>query len=123
MSSPPHILQVYPSIKLTRPYEIELTTLTMAKSNPMYLIVGGSHPHAFLHDRRMIGRDLQTEWGSLTYDSNSPTQVPSQLFKVTQCVRRFSPHGKDHTSRRSVHITACKFSEARPNEFVGSWSR
>src|SRR5271156_3078333 len=26
------------------------------------------------------------------------------------------------TTRRSIHITACKFSEARPDEFVGSWS-
>jgi hypothetical protein len=38
-------------------------------------------------------------------------------------VRRFSPNGKPAVSRRgSTHITACKFSEARPDEFLGSWS-
>lgn len=58
-----------------RPDEIELTTLTMAKSNPTYLIVGGSHPHAFLHDRRMIGRDLQQEWGNLSWNADVATQV------------------------------------------------
>ena len=59
-----------------RPYHIELTTLTMTKANPMYLIVGGSHPHAFLHDRRMISRDLNKEWGTaLVWNADSPTQV------------------------------------------------
>lgn len=58
-----------------RPYHIELTTLTMTKANPMYLIVGGSHPHAFLHDRRMIGRNLQNEWGSISYKPDTATQV------------------------------------------------
>jgi nuclear receptor interaction protein len=63
-----------------RPYQIELTTLTMTKANPMYLIVGGSHSHAFLHDRRMIGRDLQAEWGTLPYNASAPTQVSHTLF-------------------------------------------
>ena len=58
-----------------RPYHIELTTITMTKANPMYLIVGGSHPHAFLHDRRMIGRNLQNEWGSISYKPDTATQV------------------------------------------------
>ena len=49
----------------------------MTKANPMYLILGGSHPHAFLHDRRMIGRDLQSEWGTIPYNETAPTQVPS----------------------------------------------
>jgi hypothetical protein len=56
-------------------YHIELTTLTMTKANPMYLIVGGSHPHAFLHDRRMIGRDMQNEWGNISWNSEATTQV------------------------------------------------
>lgn len=58
-----------------RPYEIELTTLTMAKANPMYLIVGGAHPHAFLHDRRMVGRNLRQEWGNLSWKADVDTQV------------------------------------------------
>lgn len=62
-----------------KPYHIELTTLTMTKANPMYLIVGGSHPHAFLHDRRMVGRDLKNEWGSISWNSDTPTQVVLSL--------------------------------------------
>lgn len=58
-----------------RPYQIELTTLTMTKANPMYLILGGSHPHAFLHDRRMTGRDMTKEWGTLQWNSDAATQV------------------------------------------------
>jgi DDB1- and CUL4-associated factor 6 len=58
-----------------KPYHIELTTLTMTKANPIYLIIGGSHPHAFLHDRRMIGRDLKNEWGNVSWNSDTPTQV------------------------------------------------
>src|SRR5438046_9756990 len=72
-----------------RPYHIELTTLTMTKANPMYLIVGGSHPHAFLHDRRMIGRNLQNEWGSISYKPDTATQVvlfPSLLIPVCSSI-------------------------------------
>jgi nuclear receptor interaction protein len=58
-----------------KPYNIELTTLTMTKANPMYLVVGGSHPHAFLHDRRMVGRDMQSEWGNISWNSETTTQV------------------------------------------------
>src|SRR5215471_6538994 len=67
-----------------RPYHIELATLTMAKANPMYLIVAGSHPHAFLHDRRMIGRNLQNEWGSISYKPDTATQVvlPRRQFLI-----------------------------------------
>jgi hypothetical protein len=49
----------------------------------MYLIVGGSHPHAFLHDRRMIGRDMQREWGTLNYRSDAPTQVYHNMNVLT----------------------------------------
>jgi len=66
-----------------QPYHIELTTLTMTRANPMYLIVGGSHPHAFLHDRRMIGRDMQREWGTLNYRSDAPTQVCHNMNVLT----------------------------------------
>lgn len=41
----------------------------------MYLIIGGTHPHAFLHDRRMVGRDLQREWGNTSYKVEDATQV------------------------------------------------
>lgn len=65
-----------------RPYHIELTTLTMTKANPMYLIVGGSHPHAFLHDRRMVGRDIKNEWGSISWNTDTPTQVIQLAFLI-----------------------------------------
>jgi hypothetical protein len=50
----------------------------MTKANPMYLVLGGSHPHAFLHDRRMVGRDMTKEWGTLQWNSDTATQVPFQ---------------------------------------------
>jgi hypothetical protein len=69
-------------------YQIELTTLTMTKANPMYLIVGGSHPHAFLHDRRMLGRDIKNEWGDMSWNTVTPTQVQtlSYLFNFSASV-------------------------------------
>jgi len=74
-----------------RPYRVELTALTMAKANPMYLIVGGSHPHAFLHDRRMIGRDMKAEWGSLAWTNDTPTQVVSPRGFANSSVSVDSP--------------------------------
>jgi nuclear receptor interaction protein len=53
----------------------------MTKANPMYLILGGSHPHAFLHDRRMMGRDLNREWGSINWESDAAPQVFSLVGK------------------------------------------
>jgi nuclear receptor interaction protein len=57
----------------------------MAKANPMYLIVGGAHPHAFLHDRRMVGRDLRQEWGNLSWKADVDTQVPGPSLGVINC--------------------------------------
>lgn len=75
-----------------KPYHLELTTLTMTRANPMYLIVAGSHPHAFLHDRRMIGRDMNTEWGKLNWTDESPTQVMSPLYLlIVVCSSILSP--------------------------------
>jgi hypothetical protein len=68
-----------------KPYNIELTTLTMTKANPMYLIVGGSHPHVFLHDRRMVGRDMQSEWGNISWNSETTTQVLPVSKFISDC--------------------------------------
>jgi len=78
-SCPAHPRTCPPPLISYRHYDIELTTLTMTKANPMYLIVGGSHPHAFLHDRRMVGRDLQREWGNMSYKVEDATQACSYL--------------------------------------------
>src|SRR5277367_2971528 len=57
----------------------------MTKANPMYLIVGGSHPHAFLHDRRMVGRDMQSEWGNISWNSETTTQVLPVSKFISDC--------------------------------------
>jgi nuclear receptor interaction protein len=45
------------------------------------------------------------------------------MGKATRCVRRFAPNGKERTkSRYKGHITACKISNANPNEMIVSWS-
>ncbi|KAK9453552.1 WD40-repeat-containing domain protein [Dipodascopsis uninucleata] len=87
------------------PYQISLNALTMAPSQPQYIVIGGSHPSLFLHDRRFLGNG-HSSWGF--------TPDPQ---KTTQCVRRFSPRG-----RKGHHVTSAKFSSSRPNELLGSWS-
>ncbi|GAO48236.1 hypothetical protein G7K_2416-t1 [Saitoella complicata NRRL Y-17804] len=100
-----------PPLLSYRSSSIDLNTITLSKQQPQYFVVGGAHLQAFLHDRRMIGRDMRREWGDLSY---TPT-------RSTQCVRRFSPNGEEMT-RRGSHITACKLGDANPRELVGSWS-
>ena len=86
------------------PFQMELHTITLSKQAPHYFVVGGSHQYAFLHDRRMTGRNVLKEWGVA---SGSSFDVP--------CVRRFSPYAQqDNLS--SVHITACRLSNANPRE-------
>lgn len=42
---------------------------------------------------------------------------------ATKCVRRFAPNGKSRMRRTdNGHITACKISDANPNELIASWS-
>ncbi|OLL24778.1 WD repeat protein iqw1 [Neolecta irregularis DAH-3] len=89
----------------------EIHSLSMSIHQPQYLIIGGTSSYVLLHDRRMLGRRLQQEWGQLPLVNQS-----------TQCVRRFCPSGRETSARRSPHITACKFSDEKPNQFLGSWS-
>ncbi|KAG9870785.1 hypothetical protein KCV05_g23267, partial [Aureobasidium melanogenum] len=45
------------------------------------------------------------------------------LGQATRCVRKFAPRGQRvMAERNSGHITACKISDAYPNEIVVSWS-
>ncbi|PGH23265.1 hypothetical protein AJ80_02681 [Polytolypa hystricis UAMH7299] len=105
-------------------YHIDLNSISCAASQPHYIALGGAHLHCFLHDRRMMGRDMLAERGQM----GSPSPTPSShdddsMDKATRCVRRFAPNGqKRMRSRDNGHITACKISDYNPNEMVVSWS-
>ena len=104
-TSPPPLVSYYK-------YGIDINTISVSRSNPNYLAVGGSHVHLFLHDRRMIGRELSEESGRPVGAESEPDR----------CVKKFAPHAQKHVGKRQSHITACKFSDARPNQLIGSWS-
>ena len=45
------------------------------------------------------------------------------MGQATQCVRKFAPSGRKRMRRTdNGHITACKISDANPNEMIVSWS-
>ncbi|KAI4200289.1 MAG: hypothetical protein LQ350_004037 [Teloschistes chrysophthalmus] len=74
----------------------------------------------------MLGRDRLAEQG--TPGSIAPTGRMSpveneSMGAATKCVRRFAPNGKRRMRRTdNGHITACKISDANPNELIASWS-
>ncbi|KAF7181370.1 hypothetical protein CNMCM7691_000588 [Aspergillus felis] len=105
-------------------YRLDLNTISCSSSQPHYIALGGAHLHCFLHDRRMLGRDLLAERGHAGGLSDSGSQHDEELMgQATRCVRRFAPGGKRRMSPRdNGHITACKISDANPNEMVVSWS-
>lgn len=92
-------------------YQIDLNTVAVSKVNPYLLAAGGSHPCAFLHDRRMLGRDLRAEWGS----------IPTKASAPTQCVKKFRS-SKPPGNALGEHITCLRFSSVNPKELVISWS-
>ncbi|RPB19403.1 WD40 repeat-like protein [Terfezia boudieri ATCC MYA-4762] len=104
-------------------HRIELNTISCSVGQPHYIALGGSHQHCFLHDRRMLGRDISTEQGQ----QSSLTE--SELSSATRCVKRFAPKRPSannvtglRRARDNGHITACKISDANPNEVIVSWS-
>lgn len=107
-------------------YKLDLNSISCSGSQPHYIALGGAHLHCFLHDRRMLGRDIMEEQGRLL--SASPADSMSEhddelMGEATRCVRRFAPNGKKTMERSdSGHITACKISDANPNEMIVSWS-
>lgn len=105
-------------------YHLDLNTISCSASQPQYIALGGAHLHCFLHDRRMTGRDLLAEKGQLNRLTPSAGSVEDEIMsKATRCVRRFAPKGQSKmTPHDTDHITACKISDARPNEIVVSWS-
>lgn len=107
-------------------YHLDLNTISCSGTQPHYIALGGAHLHCFLHDRRMLGRDRLAEWGnpgSSSFASGLSESENLSLGKATQCVRRFAPDGRERMRRTdNGHITACKISDANPNEMIASWS-
>lgn len=107
-------------------YHLDLNTISCSASQPHYIALGGAHLHCFLHDRRMIGRDPLTESGKLanaTSTNGFSEHDDNALGEATRCVRRFAPLGQEKMRRTdNGHITACKISDANPNELIASWS-
>ncbi|KAL9612946.1 MAG: hypothetical protein Q9167_002475 [Letrouitia subvulpina] len=107
-------------------YHLDLNTISCSGTQPHYIALGGAHLHCFLHDRRMLGRDRSAEWGnpgSALPASGLSESENLSLGKATQCVRRFAPDGRERMHRTdNGHITACKISDANPNEMIASWS-
>ncbi len=113
-----------PLISYSR-YGLDLNTVSCSPSQPHYIALGGAHLHCFLHDRRMLGRDKVNERGSrLSSPQNWDDYENELLGKATQCVKKFAPNGKQRMKRHDGgHITACKISDAYPNELIVSWSQ
>lgn len=105
-------------------YNLDLNTISCSPSQPHYIALGGAHMHCFLHDRRMLGRDTGVEKGSPSRSTPSVGSMDDELMgQATRCVRRFAPGGKRRMNEfDDGHITACKISDANPNEMVVSWS-
>ncbi|KAI7540849.1 WD40 repeat-like protein, partial [Hortaea werneckii] len=105
-------------------FNLDLNTISCSPSQPHYIALGGAHLHAFLHDRRMTGRDRMREAGKLSPSTTTSSDVDeAAMNQATQCVRKFAPKGQQRMKRsENGHITACKISDARPNEMVVSWS-
>lgn len=105
-------------------YGLDLNTISCSSSQPHYILLGGTHLHAFLHDRRVTGRDRLAEMGRpLSPMSSLSADDQELLHQATQCVRKFAPQGQQRMRRAdNGHITACKISDARPDEAVVSWS-
>ncbi|KAK5053241.1 hypothetical protein LTR84_002215 [Exophiala bonariae] len=105
-------------------YGLDLNSISCAASQPQYIALGGAHLHCFLHDRRMLGRDVEYEAGRPA--GRKPvvgTMEDEAMSTATKCVRRFAPnHQRRMTGRNSGHITACKISDANPNDMIASWS-
>ncbi|KAF2202897.1 WD40 repeat-like protein [Delitschia confertaspora ATCC 74209] len=105
-------------------YNLDLNTVSCSPSQPHYIALGGAHLHCFLHDRRMLGRDKLAEKGSgLPSPSNWSDHDDELMGQATRCVRKFAPNGQKRMKRTdNGHITACKISDANPNELIVSWS-
>lgn len=105
-------------------YGLDLNSISCAANQPYYIALAGSHLHCFLHDRRMLGRDLRTERGQIPRSSpEAGSHEDNIMDQATQCVKRFAPNDRFAMGTHdNGHITACKISEANPNELIASYS-
>ncbi len=107
-------------------FNLDLNTMSCSASQPHYIALGGAHLHCFLHDRRMLGRNIEEEHGkpSRSSPAKSMSSHENELMgQATRCVRKFAPEGRNKMRRTDDgHITACKISDANPNEMIASWS-
>ena len=74
----------------------------------------------------MLGRDVGVERGNPGRASPAASMSSGEedlMGQATRCVRKFAPDGRKKMRRTdNGHITACKISDANPNEMVASWS-
>lgn len=74
----------------------------------------------------MLGRDRLVERGSpgnVSPASSMSSHDDALMGQATQCVRKFAPGGRKRMRRTdNGHITACKISDANPNEMIVSYS-
>ena len=74
----------------------------------------------------MLGRNIDEEHGNPTRASpanSMSSQENETMGQATRCVRKFAPEGRKKMRRTdNGHITACKISDANPNEMIASWS-
>ena len=115
---------VPPPLISYKKYSLDLNSISCSGSQPQYIALGGAHLHCFLHDRRMLGRDLASEGGQPRGVSPAlGSRNDEEMSAATRCVRRFAPNEKRKMGTHgSGHITACKISDANPNEMIASWS-
>jgi nuclear receptor interaction protein len=105
-------------------FNLDLNSISCSASQPHYIALGGAHLHAFLHDRRMAGRDRLSESGTPMSSSARMSEDEEEIMaEATRCVRKFAPNGQQKMGRtENGHITALKISDARPDEMIVSWS-
>ncbi|KAL8829685.1 MAG: hypothetical protein Q9191_001866 [Dirinaria sp. TL-2023a] len=117
---------VPPPLISYKKFNLDLNTISCSGSQPHYIALGGAHLHCFLHDRRMLGRDRLAERGrpgNVSPTGSTSSRENDSMNQATQCVRKFAPNGRRKLRRRdNWHITACKISDANPNEMIASWS-
>ena len=74
----------------------------------------------------MLGRNVDEERGNpgrVSPADSMSSQENEMMGQATRCVRKFAPEGRKKMRRTdNGHITACKISDANPNEMIASWS-
>lgn len=95
-------------------YNLDLNTISCSASQPHYIALGGAHLHAFLHDRRMTGRDKLKEMGKpLSPIDRMPAEQQDLLGQATQCVRKVCRRDDPHLFCTDVRLILCNSSPHR----------